>query len=39
MNLSFEGRVALVTAGGRGIGQATALALTEAGAGVAINFR
>ena len=35
----LEGRVALVTGGGRGIGRAIALALAEAGAAVAIAGR
>ena len=34
----FEGRTALVTGGGRGIGGATAIALAQRGADVAINY-
>lgn len=36
---SLEGRIALVTGGGRGIGRAVSLALGAAGADVAISYR
>jgi 3-oxoacyl-[acyl-carrier protein] reductase len=38
-NKSLNGRTALVTGGSRGIGAAVALALADAGAAVAINYR
>src|SRR5438067_12148636 len=37
--MSLEGRTALITGGGRGIGRATAIRLAREGARIAINYK
>ena len=37
--MKLEGRIALITGGGRGIGRATAVRLAQEGAAIAINFK
>ena len=39
MNLSLEGKIAIVTGGSKGIGRATALALAEEGVDISICAR
>jgi len=39
MNFSLKGQVAIVTGGSRGIGEAIAMGLAEAGADIAITSR